>query len=403
MPSPTFPSAEADLSDPGAPLPEFYLKQSVLDATFRMRNGLVLYPSIWMVLMQVDGYAGRHALFAWGHAAALCVICLARFLYGLYVPRFIDQNFKRTRFLFRAQSLLHNLYWGCLCAYVMRSTDAETLRWLMLMSTVGITSGGTVIVALDSVLPRLYPLCTLGPTVVALIPLGGSTNYAISGLTALMFGYSLNMSRMVSREYWGRQRSQALLELRAKELEALSRTDALTQVPNRLRFQEGLAQAWRDARRRDEPLAIAMVDLDHFKRINDTHGHPFGDRCLHAAAQALVASVRRPYDLVARYGGEEFVVLMPNTDIEGARLVAQELLDQIQRTVVSSDQASVQLSCSIGISAGDSRGLVAPEQLVKEADSALYTAKQSGRGCVRGHHEHSVTPMAAVSGQDATA
>jgi diguanylate cyclase (GGDEF)-like protein len=271
------------------------------------------------------------------------------------------------------------------------------------MSTVGITSGGTVIVALDSVLPRLYPLCTLGPTVVALIPLGGSTNYAISGLTALMFGYSLNMSRMVSREYWGRQRSQALLELRAKELEALSRTDALTQVPNRLRFQEGLAQAWRDARRRDEPLAIAMVDLDHFKRINDTHGHPFGDRCLHAAAQALVASVRRPYDLVARYGGEEFVVLMPNTDIEGARLVAQELLDQIQRTVVSSDQASVQLSCSIGISAGDSRGLVAPEQLVKEADSALYTAKQSGRGCVRGHHEHSVTPMAAVSGQDATA
>lgn len=385
MPRPTSSSAETDLSDPNAPLPESYQKQSVVDATFRMRNGLVLYPAIWMLLMQVDGYADRHALFAWGHAAMLCSICLGRFVYGFYIPRLIDRDFKRTRLIFRAQSLLNNLYWGCLCACIMRSTDAETLRWLMLMSTVGIASGGTVIVALDSILPSLYPLCTLGPTVLALIPLGGSTNYAMSGLTAVMFVYSMNISRMVGREYWGRQRSQALLELRAKELEALSRTDALTQVPNRLRFQEALTRAWRDGRRRDESLAIAMVDLDHFKRINDMHGHPFGDRCLQAAAQALEVSVRRPYDLVARYGGEEFVILMPNTDIEGARLVAQGLLAQIQRTVVTSDQVSVQLDCSIGISAGEARAMSAPELLVNEADGALYAAKQAGRGRVHGH------------------
>jgi diguanylate cyclase (GGDEF)-like protein len=378
-------SDDAEASDAHAHLPLAYQKQSVLDAAQRMRNGLLLYPVIWLVLMQVDSYITRHPHFVWGHTAALILTSLARLVLHQGLPQALERHFAMAQWRFRAASLLHNAYWGCLCATVMVSPDAQDLRWMTLLSTVGITAGGTVIVALDAVLPLLYPLCTLGPTVLTVLPQGGATNMAISGLSAVLFAYSLGVSRMVSREYWARQRSQALLEQRAHELEALSRTDALTAIPNRLKFQEGLTHAWRDARRRNESMAIAMVDLDYFKLINDTHGHPFGDRCLQAAARALEGAMRRPYDLVARYGGEEFVVLMPNTDMNSAMAVAERMLAAVREVMIEHGEHLVQLSCSIGVSAQLPTPEAQPEWLVEQADEALYRAKQSGRARVSGH------------------
>ena len=376
-------SDDAEASD--APLA--YQKQSVIDAAQRMRSGLLLYPVIWLVLMQVDSYFSRHPMFVWGHAAALALTSVARLVFHHGLPQALARNFALTQLQFRASSLLHNTYWGCLCATIMVSPDAQDLRWMTLLCTVGITAGGTVIVALDAVLPLLYPLCTLGPTVLTVLPLGGATNLAISGLSAVLFAYSLGVSRMVGREYWARQRTQALLEQRAHELEALSRTDALTGIPNRLKFQEALTHAWRDARRRNESLAIAMVDLDYFKLINDTHGHPFGDQCLQAAARALESAMRRPYDLVARYGGEEFVVLMPNTDMACAAAVAERMLAAMRQVMIEHGEHLVQLSCSIGVAAQMPTLETQAESLVQQADEALYRAKQSGRARVSCHHE----------------
>jgi diguanylate cyclase len=125
-----------------------------------------------------------------------------------------------------------------------------------------------------------------------------------------------------------------------------------------------------------------MVDLDYFKHINDSHGHPFGDLCLQAAASALKSSLRRPGDMVARYGGEEFVVLLPNTDLAGAQAVAQSMLEKIRQTFVSQDEHAVLLSCSIGVAVAPGRGAQTAEDLIKQADAALYTAKQGGRGRV---------------------
>jgi diguanylate cyclase (GGDEF)-like protein len=369
----------SDLSESGPPLPLAYQKQCVLDAAERMHNGLLLYPAVWAVLMLVDNHWGRHTQFALLNEACLLAATLGRLLFHRRLKHLLDRHFARTQMLFRGLSLSYNLYWGSLCAIIMVAPDADILRWMMLMSTVGITAGGTVIVALDSILPVLYPACTLGPTVATLLPQGGTTNIAISGLTGVLFVYSIGISRVVGRDYWARQRTQALLEQRARELEAISRTDALTQVPNRLKFQESLTQNWRDGRRRHEPLALAIVDLDHFKRINDTYGHPYGDRCLQAAARALQEAVHRPGDLVARYGGEEFVVLMPNTDLEGARKVVQRLLERVCETVIKQQGDMVTLSCSIGLAVRMPTMSDQPEQLVQEADSALYFAKQTGR------------------------
>jgi diguanylate cyclase (GGDEF)-like protein len=383
--SPRAPDPEEDPAEEGVALPLSHQMRAVLDTAERMRNGLLLYPAIWFILMLMDGYVGRHLTFVILHGSILMLASAGRALYHQRLPSFAQSELSRTRMTVRALSLAYNLYWGVLCALIMSAPDAPNLRWMMLVSTVGITAGGTVIVAIDAVLPLVYPLCTLAPTVVALLPRGGEVNIAIAALTAVFFAYSMGISRLVGRDYWARQRSQALLEQRAVELEALSRTDALTQVPNRLRFQEWLNQAWRDARRRNEPLAIAMVDLDHFKQINDSHGHPFGDLCLQAAAQALALTVHRPGDLVARFGGEEFVVLMPNTNMEGACAVAQRLLDQICATRVQKGEASATLSCSIGVAVKMPAQADRPEHLVQEADQALYRAKQTGRARVCRH------------------
>ncbi len=381
-------------------VPLSYQKQCVLDAVHRMRNGLLLYPAVWVVLMQVDNYHAHHTGFAVANGVALFLASAIRLFYNSGLKRAMERDFHRAQRLFRAFSLLYNAYWGTLCAIVLVAPDAPTLRWLMLMSTVGITAGGTVIVAIDSVLPLLYPLCTLGPSVLAVLPRGGSADLAIAGLSAIFFAYSLGISRMVGREYWARQRSQAQLEQRARELETLSRTDALTQVPNRLKFQESLNVAWRDARRRQEPLSVAMVDLDYFKHINDSHGHPFGDLCLQAAAQGLSSRLRRPADMVARYGGEEFVVLMPNTSYEGALQMAQALLEQIKQTFVTQDEHAAMLSCSIGVATWQPGSDDLAQALVQQADAALYQAKRAGRGRVVAHVPAITEATQATNEQD---
>lgn len=391
--SPT--SDVADALDTGAPLPLSYQKQGVLQTAQRMRAGLLLYPAIWLLLMQVDDFASRHPVFAYGNTLALALAAAARWVYHSGLKDKMARDFIRTRNIFRACSLLGNLYWGVLCAMVLAAPDAHNLRWLALICTVGITAGGTVIVAIDSVLPLLYPLCTLCPTVLVALPQGGSTNIALASLCAVLFAYSLGISRMVSSEYWSRQRAQAMLEERARELETLSRTDALTQIPNRLKFQESLNIAWRDARRRGESLAVAMVDLDYFKHINDQYGHPFGDLCLQAAAANLAATLRRPTDMVARYGGEEFVILMPNTDIHGAQTVAQAMLEKIATTFVSQGESATLLSCSIGIAACKPEHSSEAQALVQNADLALYAAKQAGRGRVMAQTDEPPAPRAS--------
>jgi diguanylate cyclase (GGDEF)-like protein len=371
-------------------LPPNYLRHAVLDAAARMRTGLVAYPALWIVLMPVNGFAERHPWLAWLNALVLVLVSVGRYLFNeRTLPGLLERDLHRGRNTFRLLSILYNLYWGVLSAAVMISPDAGELRWLVIMSTVGITASGTVNIALDSVLPRFHSVCTLGPSVLALLPLGGTVHYAVVGLFIVLMVYARNISRLVAREYWGRLHNQYLLEEHARELQQLSRTDTLTQVANRLRFQEALADAWRDARRRNEPMSVAIVDLDFFKRINDTHGHLFGDQCLRAAAQALVEGVRRPYDLVARFGGEEFAVLLPNTTLDNAALMAERLLRQVLAVSLENGSQLVDLSCSIGVASclpaghgGDAGSANDPEALLRQADEALYAAKQAGRARV---------------------
>ncbi len=164
----------------------------------------------------------------------------------------------------------------------------------------------------------------------------------------------------------------------------LSRTDALTGLPNRRRFEQALDEAWREALRTGSPVSMLIVDADHFKRINDRYGHPVGDAVLKSLASCLSAGVHRPLDLVCRIGGEEFAVLLPDTDRTGAAQVAAGIHRRVRALAIASAGIRAgSLTVSIGLATGPQADDALPEDLYRRADAALYEAKANGRDQTR--------------------
>jgi len=169
---------------------------------------------------------------------------------------------------------------------------------------------------------------------------------------------------------------------RANERErAWAIRDGLTGLVNHRHFQERLRDEWARAKRHTTPLACVMLDLDHFKQVNDTYGHPFGDEVLKWVARLLTDTARQT-DVVARYGGEEFVLLLPQTSTEGARILAERVCAEVSAVPFVFEGTSVALTISIGVSSLDDPRAKTENDLVKLADNALYRAKRSGRNRV---------------------
>jgi two-component system cell cycle response regulator len=155
-------------------------------------------------------------------------------------------------------------------------------------------------------------------------------------------------------------------------------TDALTGVANRRTILETLGRELERARRAGTSCAVVFADLDHFKRVNDVHGHAAGDAVLRHAASTM-RSTLRPYDLLGRYGGEEFVVVLPGCDVAGARAVAERLRASVAASAAVVGEASLPVTCSLGVAVASDPGGGDRDRLLSAADAALYRAKQGGR------------------------
>jgi diguanylate cyclase (GGDEF)-like protein len=170
-------------------------------------------------------------------------------------------------------------------------------------------------------------------------------------------------------------------QAQSEALRKLAYMDGLTGLANRRHFDTTLQAEWRRCRRSGKPLALVMLDIDHFKLYNDRYGHQQGDEALKAVATALRTGLARPHDLVARYGGEEFVCLLPECDLAGARHKAQALCRAVQALGLEhkgSLVASV-VTISAGVASQVPDGDSTPEALLAQADAHLYRAKQRGR------------------------
>jgi len=168
------------------------------------------------------------------------------------------------------------------------------------------------------------------------------------------------------------------LEASRELLREQASTDPLTHLKNRRAFGEIGRRYFALAKRHHHDLAVVMLDIDHFKQINDTYGHPAGDRVLVDIAQTLSRSTRE-CDTPARLGGEEFAVLLPNTDKDGATLLAERIRRAVEDTPLKLSNRAVRVTTSIGIGSFEGDAPASLDQLIEFADRRLYQAKQTGR------------------------
>ncbi len=197
-------------------------------------------------------------------------------------------------------------------------------------------------------------------------------------ITQVPIGF-LNLIRDVSE----RKRAEENLQAAYRAMETLVVVDALTGIANRRRFDEALAVEWRRGLRMGSKLSLLLLDVDHFKRYNDTYGHVRGDSCLKQIAEAALDVVLRPADLVARYGGEEFAVVLPATDMDGAKAVADEICQAVRnRALPHEGNPHGVVTISIGCASVVPHRGMSPKDLIDLADKALYQAKHDGRNRV---------------------
>ncbi|BAQ64082.1 diguanylate cyclase domain-containing protein [Geminocystis sp. NIES-3709] len=186
------------------------------------------------------------------------------------------------------------------------------------------------------------------------------------------------------RDITERKKMELKLQEANKKLQLMANSDGLTQIANRRRFNDYLAQEWQRNKRQNQPLTLILIDIDCFKLYNDHYGHQKGDECLIQVAQAITKALYRHGDLVARYGGEEFAVILPNTNIEGGFKVAESLRNAIDSLAIPHQTSRItqHLTISLGLACVIPTAQNSLEDLISQADNALYTAKKEGRNRV---------------------
>lgn len=232
----------------------------------------------------------------------------------------------------------------------------------------------------------------------SLLPANFITEYAIqigSVLEVLLLSLALadririlqdenqRMQAQVNEELEQHVRERTLeLERANRKLEELSTTDGLTGLKNRRHFNEAFALECKRTSRSGDQLSVILIDIDHFKNINDSYGHLLGDECIKAVADAIARAAFRQTDTKCRYGGEEFVVLMPSTPAEGALRVAGNIQEAIRALEIPHQGKKLAVTASLGVATVASEHEDAVRDVLAQADQALYQAKASGRNAV---------------------
>ncbi len=183
------------------------------------------------------------------------------------------------------------------------------------------------------------------------------------------------------KELFVRLRTHIELKKYRDQLKKQALIDPLTDIPNRKHFEDYLNNEWKRALRNQIPISLIIIDIDYFKKYNDTLGHVAGDICLKKVAKILISCIHRPADRIARYGGEEFICILPETDMVGANTIAQQLNLSLSENKIEHPASEINpyITISQGVSSIVPSKNSIPKSLIEMADKNLYTAKNNGR------------------------
>jgi len=348
-----------------------------------------VYLVLWVVIcLFTHLYAFAPRFFAL-NSAIVCSITLSRCWLWHEMRHFSITRFARIQAHLVSNTLLNAAHWGVMLALSYSIPALEPLQLPLALTVTGVVGAGTWAVAFHPLTRFYLPILAILPGIVAMLLTGERQPLMIAALATIYLLYVLAATRTRQQDYLLAIKNSIQLEQRTRELEYMSFTDPVTRLHNRAYFDVHLDLEWKRAHRQGYPISLLLVDLDHFKSINDRFGHPFGDHVLAEVGLCISDIVQRSGDIVARIGGEEFALLLINTGFDGATQIAREVIDAVAALEMQHESGPVRITTSVGVATAipQEAETRAARELLGLADVGLYSAKSAGRNCWRAHPE----------------
>jgi len=353
------------------------------------RTFLNLIPGVIFFLIIKDHVEGYFP-FIW--LICLIILNIARFvdIKLIQAKKNTIDDFNKVRYRFATGAALLGIIYGG--GTILCFEQLPNLHQLALISLIiTLPPSGLVFFLTDKLSFNLFFLLLLVPITIQNFIIGDRFHLylAICGVIYILvirFIFSLNHNNLRDSIYLKLVNIELVetLSKSNKNLAQLSTIDELTQIANRRQFDWTLTKEISRAKRANLPLALIMVDIDHFKQYNDTYGHIKGDECLQLIAKTIQKKTQRPGDLVARYGGEEICIILPETNINGALNFANTIHTAILDLKIDHAKSKVNpyVTLSMGVATLNTGNDMSEKDLITEADKALYEAKGAGRNMI---------------------
>ncbi|MEK1942771.1 MAG: GGDEF domain-containing protein [Pseudomonas sp.] len=355
----------------------FALWREVQDTRVRTRLGGVYYLLAWLLTWLFSANPSTILLSGIAGSILFAALMVARLV---HVPPPLQTRKDLQRWLDRhwALVLLNSLCWGQAHAWALYSDALKDSAMIATLSTVAFSTAMTFNFAMRKKRAFVAILLLYVP---GLVVMAMDWRNGHNLLITLLFylSYLLLALNRSHREYLATLDLELRLLKQQETLDQLSRTDSLTQLGNRYQFNSQFQSMVAHAKRTGEPLALVLLDIDFFKKVNDQRGHAGGDACLSEFAQRMRHVFRRDSDALLRLGGEEFGVLMPDTSLEQAQLLAEQFRQDLAHNGIDLQGEHLPLTASLGVGRLDVLRGEDAENFFKRVDRALYQAKRNGR------------------------
>ena len=356
-------------------------KRVINDLKKRSGFGIFFYLFFAWFIPFSDGYVHRDPGFSLLFIAGVTLICLFRLIHLHIAKGAIGKAEKLDTTIFFASVIASSLIWGAGFVRIVLVDGEPDTRFLMTICSMGIAAGGVLAYVPHLRLSLIFCFSLLLPVDLVLFTIAPDLPLAVSIL--LFMVYLSFLAVRGHREYWDALENEHLLDLRSRELERISRHDGLTGLINRRYFDETFKLEWHRAQRNRSPLSVVLLDIDDFKRVNDSFGHQAGDKYLKVISALISKVFQRKNDITARYGGEEFIVLLPERQ-ETARAMAEQLRAVVEKTQLTHQNHTIMSTVSIGVATDIPSRNTCPDSLISKADKALYQSKEGGKNRVTG-------------------
>lgn len=351
------------------------------DIKRRSVTGCFIYLLLWFANIIPDKlYVTSPEICLWA-TVVFILLAAARVVLMAYFERIYRRSVLTWKLLFYPIIWSPALCWGLLCSLAMTLPLLEPFSMVIIITTAGLTGGGVTALLASRVLTIGLISCLLLPGLITAFVFEGS-NSSLGFVFGIYWLGMYSVTRIQHREYWRALHSSFVIKRYNTELERLNTLDGLTGLKNRSFFDNSLKKEIKAAARVQASISLLLIDIDHFKAINDRHGHLVGDECLRRLSVVLQRSVQRETDVVARYGGEEFAVILSGNDLDQALVVAERIRTAVEDIDPYHGEIKIAFTVSVGVASCIPSPGFKEVQLIEKADSALYKAKNSGRNSV---------------------